>query len=490
MNKNKKPITVAVIGAGVAGMSAAIYAQKSGFDVTLYEAHSVPGGNCTAWQRGGYLFDSSMHWLNGSKEGTPVNRLWRETGAIRDDIQIYNSESSLTCGNVSFYRDLNRLQSHLLEISPQDKKAINSLCSDIKKFSRVFMPVLNKFGVKSQKKSPPFFRHAIKMLPALIRIPFLSRISVKTYSKRFKNSNIRSILIHSVNKNFDVVSLMFTLGAFAAGDGGYVEGGSKQLAKNMAACFVKSGGKLCLNTTVDKVNDLERTLTVNGAKINYDAVVVASDALSAIDTLFDSKIKTKWAEKMRKNITPLLCTFLCFGVKKDLSDYPEGIILDLKTPISFAGFTWTSIKLNNYGMYAPYAPAGCASLTLILSGDSYDFWNDAKKSGKYEEIKEQLACGVFACIVENMPELAGTLSVWDVATPLTYEKFCRTYRGSWMSMRYPRRSALVFPHRSKNGLYFAGHRMQTPGGLIVALASGYNAAQYLCRDFKMEFKSV
>ena len=50
-----------VIGGGIAGLSAGIYAQKCGFDTTIFESHSISGGNCTSWKRGGYLFEGGMH---------------------------------------------------------------------------------------------------------------------------------------------------------------------------------------------------------------------------------------------------------------------------------------------------------------------------------------------------------------------------------------------------------------------------------------------
>ena len=38
---------VSIIGAGLAGLSAGIYARQSGFDVTIYESHTIPGGAST-----------------------------------------------------------------------------------------------------------------------------------------------------------------------------------------------------------------------------------------------------------------------------------------------------------------------------------------------------------------------------------------------------------------------------------------------------------
>jgi phytoene dehydrogenase-like protein len=49
-----------IIGADIAGLSAGIYAQRNGYQTTIYEAHSLPGGMCTAWHRKGYTFQGSV----------------------------------------------------------------------------------------------------------------------------------------------------------------------------------------------------------------------------------------------------------------------------------------------------------------------------------------------------------------------------------------------------------------------------------------------
>ena len=83
---------VIIIGGGVSGLSAGVYAQKCGFDATILESHSISGGNCTSWKRKGYLFEGGMHWLGGSKKGSALNRLWRYTGALNDNVKIHYGE--------------------------------------------------------------------------------------------------------------------------------------------------------------------------------------------------------------------------------------------------------------------------------------------------------------------------------------------------------------------------------------------------------------
>lgn len=42
--------------AGIAGLSAGCYARMNGYKTTIFEAHTIPGGLCTAWTRKGYTF--------------------------------------------------------------------------------------------------------------------------------------------------------------------------------------------------------------------------------------------------------------------------------------------------------------------------------------------------------------------------------------------------------------------------------------------------
>ncbi|MFN3916485.1 MAG: 1-hydroxycarotenoid 3,4-desaturase CrtD [Flavobacteriales bacterium] len=54
----KKTEEIVIIGAGVAGLAAAIRLQKTGYKVTVVEANSYPGGKLTAFNLGAYRFDT------------------------------------------------------------------------------------------------------------------------------------------------------------------------------------------------------------------------------------------------------------------------------------------------------------------------------------------------------------------------------------------------------------------------------------------------
>ncbi len=79
---------VIIVGAGIAGLSAGIYAQRSGFNTVIYESHNLPGGASTSWRRKGYLFEGGLHWLTGSSPKKALNKLWREVGALDDTTKV------------------------------------------------------------------------------------------------------------------------------------------------------------------------------------------------------------------------------------------------------------------------------------------------------------------------------------------------------------------------------------------------------------------
>ena len=87
---------IIIVGAGLSGLTAGIYARQSGFDVTIYESHSIPGGASTSWRRKGYYFEGGLHWLTGSSPKTQLYKLWREVHALDDSVAVYNRDPFFT----------------------------------------------------------------------------------------------------------------------------------------------------------------------------------------------------------------------------------------------------------------------------------------------------------------------------------------------------------------------------------------------------------
>ncbi|MDW7675837.1 MAG: FAD-dependent oxidoreductase, partial [Bacillota bacterium] len=234
----------------------------------------------------------------------------------------------------------------------------------------------------------------------------------------------------------------------------------------------------------------EFTVVINNEEIPADAVVVTVDTLSAMDNLFDQPLREPWMKKMRTNTRLAMNTFVCLGIEADLTDLPESMLITFDIPISHAGNEIYTIGLNNYATFKGYAPKGCTSVTISLMGETYDYWKNVSIKGTYNQEKQHLAEAIIERLLNKLPQIKDKVVVWDVATPLTYERYCGTYKGSWMTVTGKGYKPISYPSTSENiaSLYFAGQRLQPPGGLPVAAATGRTAIQYLCKDTNSVFQ--
>jgi len=488
---------VIVIGAGISGLSAAIYAQRSGFDVTVCEQHFIAGGMCTSWKRKGYLFEGTVHWLTGSSPKTEINQLWKETGALTEQVPVVLHEQFCAVEwedkIITIYRDIEKTAKHLLEISPEDKKQIEKLLKDVKAFSGFEMPVTDIRGVKAQCPKRMKIRTLLNMLPAFPKLLKLNRITCKEYTDKFKHIGIKKALKTIVPDEYTAAALIVTLSTLNTGDGGYPEGGSLAMVERMVKTFENLGGTLLLNTKVKKIR-IENQAVVgiilnNETELNADALIVTQETIAALDNLFATPLQDKWLADLQKNTKSAVCTFVSMGIRCVL---PEPIIpaWELDEPIEHGGIMETQLFFYNNAGHKGYAPKNSAVLTTAFMGDTYDFWKKAKEEGYYEEEKKNLADKICRAVCKKFPQAQDNIEVIDIATPLTYERYTGAHHGSWMSISGIGDKMSAYPGFSKNvsGVYFAGHRIIPPGGLPAAVFTGRMAAQMVCRQFKVLFR--
>lgn len=488
---------VIIIGAGIAGLSAAVYAQRSGFDVTLIEQHSIVGGMCTSWKRKGYLFEGAVHWLTGSSPAmSGFHQMWRETGALNDSVPVHTYEPFRSVeweGQViHLYRNIEKTAEQLRRISPQDTPRINRLVKDVNKASKMPIPLMDVKGVKTENPQRMGMGMAVKMLPVLPVLKKYGKMSCGEYAKQYNHHGIRR-LFSSMPDEYSAMALLMTFITLNAGDGGCPEGGSLPMVQRMSKTFTDMGGKLLLNTKANKViinNGRVTGVTLADGTLDADAVIVAQETVAALEKLFDTPPKDAWLKELRETARHAVCTFVSIGVRAELPDItlPEW---KLETPITYAGITEQYLSFNSYRRFAP---EGGTALTTAFLADTFDFWQKAKNEGKYEDEKKALADQISRALCQKYPQCEGKIEVIDVATPLTYERYTGAYRGAWMGEMLPgdklAMNTCLGDCESTKGLYFAGHRMIAPGGLPAALQSGRTAAQLVCRQFDVVFKGI
>jgi phytoene dehydrogenase-like protein len=191
--------SIIIIGGGIAGLAAGCYAQMNGYRTQIFELHFLPGGLCTAWERGPYVFDGCIHYLFGSGPGQPFHQVWEELGAVQgrsfidheELMRIVDSEGR----TLIVYCDPDRLEAHLKELSPADGYLIKSMCKGIRKFTRFDMTLMQQ-KPKALMTPQDWSKLGRRMLPYARPLARWGMLSARDFAARFKDPFLRRAIPH------------------------------------------------------------------------------------------------------------------------------------------------------------------------------------------------------------------------------------------------------------------------------------------------------
>lgn len=490
---------VIIIGAGVSGLSSGVFARMNGFQTEIYEMHNIPGGECTGWTRGGYHFDNCIHWLTGTDEKTGIYKLWKTVGAL-GDVKVINDDILFTVVRnnkiLNFYRDLNKLENHLKEISPEDNKNIEELIETIKAFETVEVPTGKPFdhmNVFDYIKLGRSYKTVGKYMSKF------AKITMSEYASKFKSELIREALDSFVPSNYCAVACFTSMGTITSGNGGWPEGGSLKMSIRMEKKYKDLGGKVFYNKRVKKIvieNGIATGIELfNGEIIKSDFVISAGDGVKLIKELLQDKYRddyfdTALADDEKYPIHSSVDVGL--GIGCDLSDRYSVANFEIE-PFNVAGVEINKISLKQYPNEKGFAPEGSSVVRVTLLTTEYNYFKKLKEQSEeeYKLEKKKIGEEIIKRVETIYPETKEKIEVVDVTTPVTYERYCNAYKGAWMAFDMVASSKAIRSKGRINGiknLYVAGQWIWVPGGLPSALVAGKWAVQRMCKDEKIKMK--
>ena len=492
--------SIIIIGAGMGGLSAGIYGQINGYQTQIFEMHTKPGGQCTSWKRKGYTFDAVIHHFFGCKQGTNINQMWHELGALPRKLVSVDMCTAVASSDGKLfidYYDLERLQKTLLNLSPADSRMTEQYIRLIKVFTNDKIDAAMSSGSAWKM---------ITILPVIFPIRKWMKMNIRSFAELFSDPFLKKAFSELIYSNPDA-PLFFHCMRHAGGMTGDIlwpVGGGADFSKSIEKRYMTLGGKVHYGARVEKIlveNDKAVGIKLgDGSEHRADIIISNADGRKTILEMLDGRYINEIVRSYcapRSDETPFAVDVF-LGVNRDLSCEPSSLVLLLEQPVTIANHKYESIEAQLYGFDTSMAPPDKGTIKVELTA-SYAYWkklyNDDRE--KYKQEKQKVAEQVIEILDRHFHGVKNQVEVIDVSTLMTWERYMGGTQG-WFNL--PNRD-LDFSMREDltdkkfkttlpglSNFYFVGIWATAMGSLAHNALSGKTIIRCICKKDGKEFK--
>ena len=491
----ERPRKVVIIGAGIAGLCAGVYAQRSGYDALVLEQHHGAGGLAASWRRGDYTFETCLHWLVGTNPAGQFHALWNEVFDI-DKLRFIHPEIfvRLETGHgeaLNVYTNIDRLEAEFLKRAPQDAVEIRRYASAVRR--------MTGFAIPDPGASwPGRALAALRLVPLLPLWRHWTSITCAQEGEKFRHPLIRHFFAGGGNAELAAIVLVMTLAWMSAHDGGYAIGGSQAIIRPIVERLNALGGQVRFGAGVKRIRVEQGKATgvelENGEIITADWVVSAADGHSTIYQLLDGQFTGPAiddAYKTRETFPSYLQVSL--GVARDLSGQAGYVTRLLDDPIQLdPGTRLPELSFRFFHFDPTFAPPGKTAVTAFLPTRNAAYWTglERKDHARYAAEKLRVAAAVIDVLDRCIPGVRKDVEIVDVSTPATVIRLTRNWKGSmegWLPTPASGFKPLAQRLPGLDRFLMAGQWTAPGGGLPLGLMTARSAIKTMCRQDRVRF---
>lgn len=489
--------SILIIGSGVGGLATGIYGQQHGFATTIFESHSSAGGQCTSWNRKGYIFDGCMHYFGGGSTGSKLEAFWGELGvqpceAVNiDELISFQFADGTVIHN---YCDVDKLESHLLMIAPEDSKKIHEFVNGIKFLQKDDIIGRMMFGSLKEKLST---------IPTVLKLIKYFKYTLGSYSELFKNPALKKAIsgLHYSVPQLPLFTQLLKEANIAAGGVSWPVGGSKTIASRMVSRYQSLGGTIRYNKKVTKI------LTINnkaygieledGSQETADFVVSNADGRKTIMQMLSGRFVNKKIIRYCKPIEDNDIEFavqVFFGVKQDLSSHSPSSVIFLDKPVTICDLQCQHLDIQTYGYDTSMAPPGKGVIRVELRAKPSYLSSVVNDKQVYQSEKKKIADQVADLLDKKWPGFKECIEVIDVVTLHTWERDMGGTNGwpNWPNKKFSIPGDMLgFDNRytlpGLKNFFFVGQWATSAGALLMNVMPGKKVIKKICKQSGIKY---
>ncbi len=475
-----------VVGAGVAGLTAALRMAQSGMRVLVLERHYVAGGCASFYQHGGYRFDVGATLVAGFGPRGAHAQIFSELRVALDAVRV---EPAMVVhvgkATVTRYGDARwqseRLRAFGANAEPfwRAQERVADLAWDFS--SR--MPALPVDVSGALAFARAFRPRQFALLPAMGK-------TLASLLPRDASATLRAFVDAQllITAQCDASTADLIYGATAldlAREGTYhLAGGVSAIATALARGFRKLGGSIAYGAAATRVAvERGRVCAVEAGteRIETPRVVLALPVQNA--AALCAELRRSFAPKIAA-LPQRWGAFMVYagvpaGVVADDATLHHQIVVDPAHPLGEGNSVFASLSPPGEHLRAR---GGGRAITLSTHTDVAR-WERAARAEAVPALRTEYARRLLGALERALPGTTARIDVLDTATPHTFERFTGRSRGLVGGVPQTPATASIgaFSHRTPvRGVYLCGDTafpgQSTVGATLSGNAAGVAAA--------------
>ncbi|WP_394173686.1 phytoene desaturase family protein [Guptibacillus hwajinpoensis] len=479
--------TIAIIGAGLGGLSASIKLASNGYNVHVFEKNAHTGGKMMPIDMGSYHFDFGPNTMTMPEV---FDSVFKEANLNPRDFfdwtRIDQHTRNIDYNGKSFMMSTNK-EEMMDQLNKLDPYAADHYNAYLEEIERLYLLSKNSFFPRMFTSlrdylSPGLFNAVLRVRPLEKMNHFHERFFKHTlllkafnrYSTYIGSSPYLSPATFAMIGYLEMVQGVY-----------YVKGGNTKIAEGLERAAKQLGVNFHLNTQVKQVHIEDKKATkvetVDGFVLPVDHVVINGDLLQSYPTLVEEKHRPSMRNKKIESSSPSISAFvimaglstrlqnLCHHQVYFSKDYTEEFetLFDGKWPLD------PTIYISNSSYTDPSVSPDGDNLFILV--------NAPPLSGNNTISEEEYKTIIYDKLEAHGLPIREYLVEEKIVGPNEIKDRFHAFKGALygISSNSLKNSFLRPSNQSKDiaNLFFAGGSTHPGGGSPMVVISGKNVAE-------------